>query len=111
MRSKWRILELAFQHDYLWHLLKMKDHCFYFYCVICVELLYLIVQVTKHFCKFKDSLVWICVVIITLSAMNAIFCSVVLSGNSTYTVVLPLAKGRTLQNGIRALVLLVGSRT
>jgi hypothetical protein len=45
------ILKPAFQHDCLWYLLKMMAHCFYFRCDICVELCYLLVQVTKHFCK------------------------------------------------------------
>jgi hypothetical protein len=41
-----------------------------------------------------------------------LFCDAISDlGNSNYIFVLPLAKGRTLQNGIRALVFPVGSRT
>jgi hypothetical protein len=41
-----------------------------------------------------------------------LFCGAISDlGNSTYIVVLPLVKGRTLQNGIKALVLPVGLRT
>jgi hypothetical protein len=71
--------------------MKMEAHC---YCASCC--------VTR---KVEDLCNWIYVLIFDTIAMITIFCNVVLSviqGVALNTGVLPLAKGRALQNGIRA---------
>jgi hypothetical protein len=58
-----------------------------------------------EFVRFEFICNWICIVEIDTIAMNTTFCTVVLSviqGIALNTGVLPFAKDRALQNGIRA---------